>query len=37
MTANSPGRACPAVDTVAWASIVVRPRSTVQTTVRDAW
>jgi hypothetical protein len=37
MTANSPTRAEPSVETVAVASIVVRPRSTEQTTVREAW
>jgi hypothetical protein len=37
MTANSPARGEPSVETVACASIVVRPGSTVQTTVREAW
>jgi hypothetical protein len=37
MTANSPARGEPSVEIVACASIVVRPGSTVQTTVREAW
>jgi hypothetical protein len=37
MSENSPGRGSAAPTTVARASIVVRPCSTEQTTVREAW